>query len=135
MTEIIPSAKTANAIDVAVGQNLRRYRRAAKLSQTALGDRVGVTFQQVQKYEKGTNRIGASRLWLLSQILEVAIADFYVGLSGEKTPASEIQSTETMSAKQQRFLAAFNHINNDALENQVLSLCQVLAESRTNMAA
>ena len=52
------SSKAPNPTDVTVGQNIRFYRLAARLSQTALGDKIGVTFQQVQKYEKGTNRVG-----------------------------------------------------------------------------
>jgi transcriptional regulator with XRE-family HTH domain len=52
--------------DIRVGERLRALRRAARLTQTALGNRIGVTFQQVQKYENGSNRMSASRLWLVA---------------------------------------------------------------------
>ncbi len=57
------------------------------LSQEKLGEALGLTFQQVQKYEKGTNRIGASRLHQIAQFLKVDISYFFDGLAGEKQPA------------------------------------------------
>ncbi|WAC61324.1 helix-turn-helix domain-containing protein [Brevundimonas sp. SL130] len=61
------------AFDRQVGERLKAYRRAARLSQTELGRRIGVTFQQVQKYENGFNRIAASRLWLVARCLGVPV--------------------------------------------------------------
>ncbi len=66
-----------NPIDVYVGARVRAKRTLLGLSQMALGDAIGLTFQQVQKYEKGANRIGASRLYDLSQLLGVDIAYFF----------------------------------------------------------
>jgi transcriptional regulator with XRE-family HTH domain len=67
----------ATAEDVAVGQRVRALRMERGMSQTTLGQALGVTFQQVQKYEKGVNRIGASRLQALSNILDVPITAFF----------------------------------------------------------
>lgn len=73
-----------NPVDVFVGNRVRIYRTLKGFSQEALGAALGLTFQQIQKYEKGQNRIGASRLWDISQTLQVPVAYFYEGIS-EKT--------------------------------------------------
>ena len=69
-----------NPIDVHVGSQLKLRRVLLGLSQERLADELGITFQQVQKYEKGLNRIGASRLWDLAQVLGVSVAYFYENL-------------------------------------------------------
>jgi len=66
-----------NPIDIHVGSRIRQRRIMKGMSQTNLGDALGLTFQQVQKYERGTNRVGASRLWDLSHVLDVPIMYFY----------------------------------------------------------
>lgn len=76
------SKKSPNPIDVHVGARVRMRRLMLDRSQTDLGAAVGVTFQQVQKYEKGTNRIGASRLQQISQFLQVPMTFFFEGLPG-----------------------------------------------------
>lgn len=73
-------------VDVHVGRRVREARAIKGMSQTALGNALGISFQQVQKYEKGNNRIGASRLWDISKVLDVSTAYFFEGLengSGE----------------------------------------------------
>ena len=80
-------------IDVHLGRQVRLVRNTRKMTQEQLGDALGITFQQVQKYEKGTNRIGGSRLWSLSQILDVCPSFFFDGLGAEPTT-----ETETMQA-------------------------------------
>lgn len=67
----------AQKVDAIIGQNLRDFRLLKGLSQQEMGNKVGVTFQQIQKYEKGTNRISAARLLQFSQILEVQISNFF----------------------------------------------------------
>lgn len=74
--------RTPNAIDVHVGTRIRLRRQVMKMSQEKLGDEIGVTFQQVQKYERGANRVGASRLWKLSLVLGVSTSFFFEGLEG-----------------------------------------------------
>ena len=85
-----------NPVDVHVGNRVRIYRTLKGLSQEKLGEALGLTFQQVQKYEKGLNRIGASRLWDISQVLETPIALFYAGITEETESLSprHIQATE-----------------------------------------
>src|SRR3954466_4045402 len=74
----------AGPIDKSVGQRVRMRRITMQMSQTELAERVGITFQQIQKYEKGTNRIGASRLHRMSQVLEVPIAFFFEDVPAQK---------------------------------------------------
>lgn len=71
--------KTPNPIDRHVGSRVRMRRMMISMSQEKLGERLGITFQQVQKYEKGTNRIGASWLHQIASILGVPVAFFYEG--------------------------------------------------------
>jgi transcriptional regulator with XRE-family HTH domain len=71
--------KKSNPVDAHVGSRVRLRRMLVGLSQEKLGERMGLTFQQIQKYEKGVNRIGASRLFQLSQILEVPVQFFFEG--------------------------------------------------------
>src|SRR6266852_2869902 len=71
--------KAPNPIDKHVGSRVRMRRMMLSMSQEKLGDALGLTFQQVQKYEKGTNRIGASRLQHISDILQVTVAFFFEG--------------------------------------------------------
>src|ERR1700693_5464581 len=71
--------KSPNAIDKHVGAGVRMRRMMLGMSQEKLGDSLGLTFQQVQKYEKGINRIGASRLQHISSILKVSISSFFEG--------------------------------------------------------
>ncbi len=74
-------------IDVHVGARVKLRRTILGISQTAFGKPLGVTFQQIQKYEKGTNRIGASRLYRMAEILDVPVSFFFDGYA-ERTPAS-----------------------------------------------
>jgi transcriptional regulator with XRE-family HTH domain len=71
------SARRPDPIDSHVGNRLRLRRKILNLSQEKLAERLGITFQQVQKYEKGTNRIGASRLYQIARILEVPVSFFF----------------------------------------------------------
>ena len=73
------SKKQPNPIDIHVGSRVRLRRMMLGMSQEKLGEGLGITFQQIQKYEKGTNRIGASRLQHISHILQVPVAFFFEG--------------------------------------------------------
>src|SRR5450830_950313 len=80
---LVATNKIPNPIDKHVGSRVRMRRMMLSMSQTKLGDALGLTFQQVQKYEKDTNRISASRLQDASRILQVAIAYFFEGSPGQ----------------------------------------------------
>src|ERR1700760_2601973 len=76
-----------NPIDIHVGSRVRLRRNMLGLSQEKLGEAIGLTFQQVQKYERGANRIGASRLWELSGVLDVPVQFFFGEMSDDTLAA------------------------------------------------
>src|ERR1700691_3401476 len=76
-----------NPIDVQVGSRVRLRRNMLSLSQEKLGEAIGLTFQQVQKYERGANRIGASRLFELSRVLDVPVSFFFDETDPVRAPA------------------------------------------------
>ena len=80
-------SKAPHPIDVHVGSRLKLRRLMLGMSQEQLGAKLGLTFQQVQKYERGTNRIGASRLWHLCQLLDVRPTFFYDDMDPVRAPA------------------------------------------------
>ena len=80
--------KSPNPTDKHVGSRVRMRRMMLGMSQEKLGDALGLTFQQVQKYEKGTNRIGASRLQQISNILQVPVSFFFEGAPNSGQPNS-----------------------------------------------
>jgi transcriptional regulator with XRE-family HTH domain len=80
-TEERSSSRRANPVDVHVGARVRLRRMLLGMSQEKLGEHLGLTFQQIQKYEKGINRIGASRLYDLSKVLSVPVQFFYEELA------------------------------------------------------
>jgi transcriptional regulator with XRE-family HTH domain len=93
------SSRRPNPIDVHVGSRVRFRRMLLGMSQEKLGEKLGLTFQQVQKYEKGINRIGASRLFDLAQVLGVSVQFFYEEApSADAPPAAADGSAETDKA-------------------------------------
>jgi transcriptional regulator with XRE-family HTH domain len=83
----MPSGKP-NPVDVHVGNRVRLRRTLLGMSQEKLGESLGLTFQQVQKYERGANRIGASRLWDLSRVLDCPVAFFFEEMDQQTASAS-----------------------------------------------
>tara|TARA_R110000787_G_scaffold46723_4_gene113475 strand:- start:1471 stop:1863 length:393 start_codon:yes stop_codon:yes gene_type:complete len=86
-------------VDIHVGQQLRRFRQLCGLSQSAVADVLGITFPQIQKYERGVDRISASRLFYLSRLFNVEVDDFFEDL--DDTPARSpddnlLRTTETL---------------------------------------
>lgn len=78
----MPSKKAPNPIDIHVGSRVRLRRMMLGMSQEKLGESLGITFQQIQKYEKGTNRIGASRLQHIATVLKVPVSFFFEDAPG-----------------------------------------------------
>ena len=100
-----PKLDHPNPIDVHVGSRVRLRRTLLGMSQEKLGEAIGLTFQQVQKYERGTNRIGASRLWELSAVLNVPVQFFF----GEMAPET-LAEMSLITARQPAADAATNPI-------------------------
>ena len=93
-----------NPIDIHVGGRIRLRRMMSGLSQERLGEQMGLTFQQIQKYEKGANRVGASRLFQLAQVLEVPVSYFFDDLESE---ADTLKPTGFAEPKSQDFVLEF----------------------------
>src|SRR6202162_5278506 len=96
---IVMPKKSPNSTDKHVGSRVRMRRMMLSMSQTELGNHIGLTFQQVQKYEKGTNRIGAGRLHEISRILQVPISFFFEDPRGPVggTGAQKVHSPDYVS--------------------------------------
>lgn len=84
---MIENKKKPNPIDIHVGSRIRLRRTMLGMSQEKLGEALGITFQQIQKYEKGTNRVGASRLQNISTILNVPVSFFFEDAPGDPSTA------------------------------------------------
>ncbi|WP_245913527.1 helix-turn-helix domain-containing protein [Caenispirillum bisanense] len=95
----MPSGKP-NPVDVHVGSRVRLRRTLLGLSQEKLGEAIGLTFQQVQKYERGANRIGASRLWDLSRVLDVPVSFFFEEMDesvASRSPRNVLRGAEEVA--------------------------------------
>lgn len=91
------STRSAREIDVHIGNRVRTARKSRHISQTALADALGITFQQLQKYENGSNRISAGRLYETAHVLRLPIAYFFEGAKAPRT-ASEKRRNGRMDA-------------------------------------
>lgn len=127
-------AKKPNAIDVHVGSRIRLQRALKGMSQTTLAEGLGITFQQVQKYEKGTNRVGSSRLLAIANILGVPVAWFFEdGPVSPPTPlgmgpGSGREITEFLNSAEGLSLnRAFAAIEDDKVRRKVVDLVKTLA--------
>lgn len=121
------NAKQSRLADKIIGANLRQFRKSIGLSQNELGEKVGITFQQIQKYENGYNRISASRLWDFCEILEVTPNDFFAGILNADYEANDTISTgiEIFSNPRGAKLAkAFVKIKNPKIETHLLEICR-----------
>jgi transcriptional regulator with XRE-family HTH domain len=127
------SNKQPDPTDKHVGSRVRMRRMMLGMSQTALGDGLGLTFQQVQKYEKGTNRIGASRLQQLAQILQVPVEFFFDG--GPMAPIAGARPSdpvaELCASRDGLALAtAFNSISDPKARSSLVALAEGLAQQK-----
>lgn len=133
--------KQANPIDAQVGNRVRLRRMLIGMSQEKLGEHLGLTFQQVQKYEKGINRIGAGRLYHVAHVLGVPVGYFYEDVIETAAPLSEV-SEEAAAPPVMEFLAsgeglqlslAFMRIRDPKVRKRVLDLVKSLADNEEEM--
>lgn len=126
--------KVPNPIDVHVGGRVRLRRMMQNMSQEKLGESLGITFQQIQKYEKGTNRIGASRLQHIASVLQVPVSFFFEDAPGatsaqgfeEARPAAFV--TDFLSSSEGLQLnRAFVRIKDAKLRRKVVDLVRAIA--------
>jgi transcriptional regulator with XRE-family HTH domain len=123
--------RVVDNVDRIVGRNIRIQRLAKGLSQTELASALGVTFQQVQKYEKGTNRVGSGRLLLISKALGIPLLDLFEGSkastskSDEKSPMDLL--TDPLSL---RLVRAFSGITKQQVRHSLVALVESMTDSR-----
>ena len=137
MEDPVKMKKTPHPVDEYVGMKLRWLRSKRKMSQERLGDQLGVTFQQVQKYEKGSNRVSASRLFEIARILEVDVAYFFDGFSQSANGTPDVSTDANPPPVPVDFLrthegikliTAFTSIENPKLRKSVVDHVEALAK-------
>ena len=121
-----------SAIDTVVGQRIKTRRQALKLTQTQLAEKIGVTFQQVQKYENGTNRVSAARLWNIAAVFEVPITFFFDSIDETLT---EDGKTDVFADRGAMELIDLYTRLTDAQKQAVLSFLRSVAETDSSAAA
>jgi transcriptional regulator with XRE-family HTH domain len=113
-----------SALDIEIGRKIRLRRLEQSMSQTALAEKLNVTFQQVQKYEKGTNRVGAGRLHLIASELKVPVTYFFQA----EQQHSEVDSLLYLNSPSSiRMIKAFAKIKNQKVKKGLLELAEALA--------
>lgn len=131
-----------NPIDVHVGSRVRLRRTLLGMSQEKLGEALGLTFQQVQKYERGANRIGASRLYDLSRVLDVPVSFFYDDMSadvqaqvpsktrGMQAPEASAYEPDPMAKRETlELVRAYYRIHDPSVRKRIFELTKALANA------
>jgi len=127
--------KKPDPVDVEVGQRIRIQRLQSGLSQTTLADQLGVTFQQVQKYEKGVNRVGAGRLTKIAKVLGVPVSSFFgahdtasIERTDRGTASSPLKLLTVPGAL--RLLRAYAQLNDGKMRRSIVELVENVAAGR-----
>jgi transcriptional regulator with XRE-family HTH domain len=123
--------KRPDGVDKIVGRNIRAYRLAKGLSQTDLGNKVGITFQQIQKYEKGVNRVGSGRLFEISRVLGVSVLLLFEGTeitSSKKAESSPLNLLADPLSR--RLVQAFSDISESQTRHSLVVLVESMVGGR-----
>lgn len=141
LAQAVSKGAQNNRIDVHVGARIRMRRTLLGMSQERLGAELGVTFQQVQKYERGITRVGSSRLFELSKVLEVPVSFFFDEMkpaieeagSSEVTEAKDMQSlrggvTPTERRETFRLVRAYSKITDPAIRKRIFELTKSISK-------
>ncbi len=143
---VVPAGRPgiANPVDIHVGARVRLRRSILGMSQEKLGEELGVTFQQIQKYERGTNRMGASRLWDVSRVLDVPVQFFFedmpelvysqsprlrAGLS--ESPQTTYDGDDPMSKRETlELIHSYYRIDDPDVRKNILDLCRNMSKQQ-----
>lgn len=130
------SVKRPDPVDIEVGHRIRIERLSRGLSQTALANHLGVTFQQVQKYEKGVNRVGAGRLTKIAEVLGVPVGTFFAGkelLDSEQNKDADASSPLKLLTVSGAFrlLRAYADIEDSNLRRSIVDLVEQIRAPRS----
>ncbi|WP_404380713.1 helix-turn-helix domain-containing protein [Caenispirillum salinarum] len=104
------AVREGHPLDRHVGRRVRLRRTLLGLTQQELGEQIGVTFQQIQKYERGTNRISASRLWEIARVLKVPVSFFFEDFQEGADTLPQSSGENAISTEELRLLVAFNRL-------------------------
>jgi transcriptional regulator with XRE-family HTH domain len=126
--------KTPNRVDMQVGSRVRLRRMMLAISQEKLAKALGLSFQQVQKYEKGANRIGASRLEQISRFLQVPVAFFFEGASDTSAVATSEEDTRSLALMNEfasspdglRLIQSFTQVEDADVRRRIVDLVQAI---------
>jgi transcriptional regulator with XRE-family HTH domain len=119
-----------NPIDLLAGSRIRRFRKGRKMSQAQLGKKLGVTFQQVQKYENGKNRVGASRLQMISTALDVPVGQFFADDAGTSRTSAKPLAFDPQAL---RFAEAFVRLSDRELRNSIIDMVEAMARKSSRI--
>jgi transcriptional regulator with XRE-family HTH domain len=122
-------ARTPDPLDVMVGARIRIFRTHCGMSQSDLAEKIGVAFQQVQKYEKGTNRVGASRLSRIAAVLGVSIGELFEA-SAEKPGDAKSPFRLLAGRDALRVLTAFSRMSDPRVRRAIAQLVETVADQQ-----
>jgi len=132
-----PRGDGPHPVDIHVGSRIRMRRTLLGLSQEKLGDALGLTFQQVQKYERGANRVGSSRLFEISRILDVPVSFFFEDMTGDVAAAATAQQADPTGESTQRdplakretleLVRAYYRIGDPRVRKRIFELMKAIA--------
>jgi len=136
----IEDAHGPHPVDRHVGLHIRMRRKALGISQERLAEALGLTFQQVQKYERGANRVSASKLWEIARALQTTVAYFYDGLDEEAvTPGRGFMATNAqqflLTPEGMELAATFPRVRRPGLRRKVLDLVRAMADMEAEASA
>lgn len=123
-----------HSVDIHVGQRVRQRRWMVGMTQQQLGDRVGIRFQQVQKYETGANRISASRLWDISEAMDVPVSFFFEGVDGAASDEGATRGDVLTDREATELVRTYLAIPEDQRRG-LFDLARVLAGKRPSLPA
>jgi transcriptional regulator with XRE-family HTH domain len=122
------SKRRAGPTDAIVGGNIRVQRLARDMSQSDLASKMGITFQQVQKYEKGTNRVGSGRLMRIAEVFGLPITALFVGAAPSSRRKPKASATDLIAARgPMRLVKAFARIKERRVRHSIISLVESIA--------
>lgn len=117
-----------HTVDVHVGKRIRHRRWMIGMTQQQLAERVGIKFQQIQKYETGMNRVSASRLWDIAQVVEVPVSFFFEGLTEGHTDKRDVEG-DILADKEALQLVRAYYAMPEAQRRQIFELARVLSDA------
>ncbi|MET0640163.1 MAG: helix-turn-helix transcriptional regulator [Hyphomicrobium sp.] len=126
------TSRRLDPLDVLVGKRIRTQRLARKMSQSELGKQLGITFQQIQKYESGVNRVGAGRLQSIAKIFELPVSVFFGEDSASQDASNETNETVLNflnTARAMKLVKDFSRVKDPAMQQAIVALVEKIADA------